>query len=90
VAALPKWARTEARRRAAPPKLVTLNNALLAAMDPGEPPLAESDPQRLGAWVENSCPAHAWNSGQQVRYWRGEPLEVAASSGAAGAPGRSR
>ncbi len=76
VAALPKWARTEERRRAAPPKLVTLNNALLAAMDPGEPPSAESDPRRFGAWVENACLAYAWNCGQQVRYWREEPLEV--------------
>ncbi len=23
-----------------------------------------------------SCLAHAWNAGQQVRYWREEPLEV--------------
>jgi predicted AAA+ superfamily ATPase len=34
------------------------------------------DPARFGAWVENACLAHAWNAGQQVRYWREEPLEV--------------
>jgi hypothetical protein len=27
-------------------------------------------------WVENACLAFAWNAGQQVRYWREEPLEV--------------
>ena len=26
--------------------------------------------------MENACLAHAWNAGQQVRYWREEPLEV--------------
>lgn len=35
-------------------------------------------PSRHGriAWIENACLAHAWNAGQQVRYWREEPLEV--------------
>jgi hypothetical protein len=65
-----------ARQRAAPPKLVTLNNALLAVMDPRGIVNADSDPGRFGAWVENACLAHAWNSGQQVSYWREEPLEV--------------
>jgi predicted AAA+ superfamily ATPase len=76
VAALPKHAESESRRRAAPPKLVTLNNALLAAVDPGGPVSPASDPRRFGAWVENACLAHAWNAGQRVRYWREEPHEV--------------
>jgi len=65
-----------ARQRAAPPKLVTLNNALLAATDPRGIPARAADPQRFGAWVENACLAHAWNAGQSVTYWREEPLEV--------------
>ena len=76
VAALPKHAASEARRRAAPPKLVTLSNALLAAVDPAGPVDAQSDPRRFGAWVENACLAHAWSAGQRVSYWREEPLEV--------------
>ncbi len=76
VAALPKFSARAARRRSAPPKLVTLNNALVAVMDPKGIASADSDPQRFGAWVENACLAHAWNAGQQVSYWREEPLEV--------------
>jgi predicted AAA+ superfamily ATPase len=51
---------------------VTLNNALVAVVDAQGP----VEPARLGAWVENACLAHAWNSGQLVSYWREEPLEV--------------
>jgi uncharacterized protein len=76
VAALPKFSARAARRRSAPPKLVTLNNALVAVMDPKGIVDADSDPRRFGAWLENACLAHAWNSGQQVSYWREEPLEV--------------
>ncbi len=75
VAPLPKHATTEPRRRAAPPKLVTLSNALVAAVSaPGLDPA--TDPARFGALVENACLAHAWNSGQRVSYWREESLEV--------------
>lgn len=63
------------RRRAAPPKIVVLNNALLVAGDPRGAP-GPSEPARFGAWVENACLAHAWNQGQAVTYWREEPLEV--------------
>jgi hypothetical protein len=76
VAGLEKFGERVHRRRAAPPKLVTLNNALLSAMHPAGPPDLERDPARFGAWVENACLAHAWNCEQQVRYWRGESLEV--------------
>ncbi len=75
VAALPKHAASGPRRRAAPPKLVPLSNAFVAAIAEGSPD-AGSDPRRRGAWIENACLAHAWNAGQQVRYWREEPLEV--------------
>lgn len=76
VAALPKYSPRAARRRAAPPKLVTLNNALLAATAGEAPGEVAADRTRFGAWVENACLAHAWNSGQSVAYWREEPFEV--------------
>ncbi len=76
VAAVPKYSTRAIRQRAAPPKLVVLSNALLAAADPQGPPDGATDPARFGGWVENACLAHAWNAGQQVRYWREEPLEV--------------
>jgi predicted AAA+ superfamily ATPase len=76
VAALPKYSTRAVRRRAAPPKLVTLNNALVAVMAPQGIVDGTSDPARFGAWVENACLAHAWNSGQGVSYWREEPLDV--------------
>ncbi|HEX5044579.1 MAG TPA: AAA family ATPase [Candidatus Polarisedimenticolaceae bacterium] len=76
VASLPKWSREPARRRAAPPKLLPLSNAFLAATDPGGIPAAERDPARWGAWVENACLAFAWSQGQRVTYWRAEPHEV--------------
>lgn len=59
-----------------PPKLVTLNNALLAVVDPRGIPDPFRDAPRYGAWVENACLAHAWNAGQSVSYWREEPFEV--------------
>ena len=76
VAAVPKFSAQALRRRAAPPKLVTLDNGLLAAADPAGAPDPRAEPARHGAWVENACLAHAWNQGQRVAYWREEPLEV--------------
>jgi predicted AAA+ superfamily ATPase len=74
IAPLEKFSAHAHRRRSAPPKLVTLNNALLSAMHPGGPP--GDEPSRFGAWVENACLAFALNQGQSVTYWREEPLEV--------------
>jgi uncharacterized protein len=76
VAGLEKFGARAVRRRAAPPKLVVLNNALLSAMHPDGPPDERRDPARFGAWVENACLASAVNHGQRVTYWREEPLEV--------------
>lgn len=76
VAPLEKHTTRPGRRRAAPPKLVTLNNALLAAADLRGVPDPSTEPARFGAWVENACLAFAWNRGQRVTYWREEPLEV--------------
>jgi uncharacterized protein len=76
VAALEKHSGRATRRRAAPPKLVTLDNALVAAVDPRGAPERAREPERFGAWVENACLAFAYNAGQRVTYWREEPLEV--------------
>jgi uncharacterized protein len=76
LAPLEKFAARAHRRRSAPPKLVTLNNALLSAMHPEGAPDPPKEPQRFGAWVENACLAFAVNQGQRVTYWREEPLEI--------------
>ena len=76
VAAVGKFARGEVRRRAAPPKLIPLSNAFLAAAEEGPLPEAGRDPARWGRWVENACLAFAINRGQTVHYWREEPREV--------------
>jgi uncharacterized protein len=76
VAAVPKFTARASRSRAAPPKLIALNNALCAVVDPRGIPDPERDAARFGAWVENACLAFAWNQGQRVTYWREEPLEV--------------
>lgn len=76
VAPLSKFSMRPARQRAAPPKLVVLSNAFLAAADPRGAPAPDVDPARYGAWVENACLAYAWSAGQRVSYWREEPLEV--------------
>jgi len=76
VAVLPKHGRRAARRRAAPPKLIVLNQALLAATQPDGIPEPARDPARFGAWIENACLSYAWNAEQRVAYWREEPLEI--------------
>ena len=76
VSPLERFSTRAHRRRSAPPKLLTLNNALLSAMHPDGPPDPAKEPQRFGAWVENACLAFAVNQGQRVMYWREEPLEI--------------
>jgi len=76
VASLAKHSPKPTRQRASPPKLVALSNALLAAADPRGIPDRSVEGARFGDWVENACLAHAWNAGQNVSYWREEPLEV--------------
>lgn len=71
VAGLPKFSARPIRQRSSPPKLVVLNNGLLAAVHDVEPA-----GQGWGGRVENACLAHAVNSGQEVCYWREEPYEV--------------
>jgi predicted AAA+ superfamily ATPase len=76
VVPLEKYAIQVHRRRASPPKLVVLNNALLSATHPNGPPDPAREPDRFGFWVENACLAFAINQDQQVTYWREEPQEV--------------
>jgi hypothetical protein len=76
VAGLEKYAARPPRSRAAPPKLVVLSNAYLAASDARGAPDSAQEPERFGAWVENACLAHAVNAGQRVTYWREGALEV--------------
>jgi uncharacterized protein len=76
IAPLEKYAKQVVRRRAAPPKIVVLNNALLSAMHPDGAPDPKREPSRFGQWVENACLAFAVNQNQQVSYWREEPIEV--------------
>src|SRR5215472_10591846 len=76
VSPLERFSQLTHRRRAAPPKLVSLNNALLSAMHPEGPPDPEREPARFGLWLENACLAFAINHGQRVTYWREEPMEI--------------
>lgn len=76
VAALEKASEQAVRRRAAPPKLVILNQGMVAALDPSGQTDQPADRRRRGRWLENACLALAWNAGQSVRYWRREPVEV--------------
>ena len=76
IAPLEKYSTQIHRRRASPPKVVLLNNALLSATHPNGAPDPSSEPERFGFWVENACLAFAVNQGQQVWYWREEPLEI--------------
>ena len=76
VAPIEKYSERVLRRRAPPPKLVTLNNAILSAMHPDGAPDPLREPARFGFWVENACLAFAINQGQRVTYWREEPLEI--------------
>ncbi len=76
VAPLPKFTAKAVRRRAAPPKLVVLSQAILAALATGDTLDRDPDPTVWGRWVENACIAHAWNAGQEVSYWREQPIEV--------------
>ncbi len=76
VVGLKKFSNNMVRQRAAPPKLITLNNGLLLSKNELDADTRTIDPARWGRLVENACAAMAWNSGQNVSYWREEPLEV--------------
>lgn len=76
VAGVEKYSASAIRRRAAPPKLVVLNPGLLDGGAEPDPESIERSRERVGREIENACIALAWNAGQQVFYWREEPLEV--------------
>ena len=76
IAPLEKYSVQVHRRRSAPPKIVVLNNALLSATHSNGILDPVREPERFGFLVENACLAFAINQGQQVSYWREEPLEV--------------
>lgn len=76
IAAIEKYSEKLVRSRSAPPKLIALSNAFLAVTDMNGIPDRVKDPARYGAWIENACIAHAFNSGQKITYWREEPHEV--------------
>jgi predicted AAA+ superfamily ATPase len=71
IASLQKYSTRANRRRSSPPKLIVLDNGLVTSSGQGG-----DSPERLGGLVENACLAYAWNSGQDVTYWREEPHEV--------------
>jgi predicted AAA+ superfamily ATPase len=75
VTALQKASRAEVRRRRSPSKLIVRDNGLLAVCGQ-TPPSPESDPERWGRWVENTCLARILNAGYTLHYWREEPWEA--------------
>lgn len=80
LAGLPKYARTEARRRAASPKFQVFATALMTALD-RRPPLRQlADPVTRGRLVESAVGAHLLASAPQaqldVAYWRERDAEV--------------
>ncbi|MEO8198692.1 MAG: ATP-binding protein [Thermoanaerobaculia bacterium] len=76
VAGVRKYSRQAIRRRASPPKLILLNQGLLAAHSLREASRQPDAPAVASREVENACIALAWNAGQEVFYWREEPYEV--------------
>lgn len=76
VAALPKFSLHEVRRRSSPPKLVVLNQGILAALSGDQAATTATGASQHGRRIENACLALAWNAGQTVAYWRQEPFEV--------------
>jgi predicted AAA+ superfamily ATPase len=76
VAPIHKYTHQAFRRRESPPKLVVLNPAISAVMDPRGIPNRELEPARFGFWVENACLALLKNNGFNLMYWREEPFEV--------------
>jgi hypothetical protein len=76
IAGVEKFSPRAVRRRAAPPKLVVLNQGLVVGAGGSEWAPAGGGSERAGREIENACIAFAWNAGQSVTYWREEPLEV--------------
>ena len=77
---LPKYARTEQRRRAASPKLQVFTTALMTALRPQSPRQQLADPSTRGRIVESAVGAYllatAPTADLQLSYWREGDSEV--------------
>lgn len=76
LAPVPKWSARPIRTRASSPKLIILNNALVAAVLGKNPSDLRADREQWGRLVENAVGAHLINSGLEVFYWRDRDMEV--------------
>jgi len=79
LAGLPKYARQQHRRRAAPPKLNVLNTALLTTQAGHDFESALADRSFRGRLVESAVGAHLFLTkapGMELHYWREDDREV--------------
>lgn len=78
LAGLQKFSGSMLRQRTSPPKLLALNNALMAVASGYDFASAMADRSFWGRMVESAVGAHLYNSGGQdlLTYWRKGKLEV--------------
>jgi len=78
LAGLQKFSGSMLRQRTSPPKLLALNNALMAVASGYDFASAKADRSLWGRMVESAVGAHLYNSGGQdlLSYWRKGKLEV--------------
>jgi len=78
VAGLQKYSGSMLRKRTSSPKLLALNNALMAAASGYDYATAKADRSFWGRMVETAVGAHLYNSGDpsMLGYWRKGKLEV--------------
>jgi predicted AAA+ superfamily ATPase len=78
LAGLQKFSGSMLRQRTSPPKLLALNNALMAVASGYDFASAKADRSLWGRMVESAVGAHLFNSGGQdlLTYWRNGKLEV--------------
>jgi predicted AAA+ superfamily ATPase len=78
LAGLQKYSGSMLRQRTSPPKLLALNNALMAVASGYDFAGARADRSLWGRMVESAVGAHLYNSGGQdlLSYWRKGKLEV--------------
>lgn len=78
VAGLQKYSGSMLRQRTSSPKLLALNNALMAVASGYDFTTAKADRSFWGRMVENAVGAHLYNSGDpsMLTYWRKGKLEV--------------
>jgi hypothetical protein len=78
VAGLQKYSGSMLRQRTSSPKLLALNNALMAVASGYDFAAARADRSFWGRMVENAVGAHLHNSGEpsMLAYWRKGKLEV--------------